>query len=262
MISGLLRGTLGEILAPSPPASTQKKRVSEDPAAGKNEPTGQENPSLASRPQNDEDTTGGMQGSPCHDPTTAPHEPRAASSFSPVQPPPAMGEDLTSKMNSLTIKGSIQTATAGMPPPLPPGPAAWTPPPPESTPPSASSSIPGPTSRATNLLPAFSTPSKQTPGPKTGGSAARRRYTISPMLTGTPKTLEPALRDRVVQVGSEGGREGGGEGQRKEALASLALFGFIVRSMPCDGPRTGPPWGLNPCPALSPRRRRWTRRPA
>jgi len=214
MISGLLRGTLGEILAPSPPASTQKKRVSEDPAAEKNEPTGQENPSLASRPQKDEDTTRGTQGSPCHDPTTAPHEPRAASSLSPVQPPPTMGEDLTSKMKSLTIKGSIQTAAARMPPPLPPGPAALTPPPPESTPPSGSSSIPGPTSRATNLLSVFSTPSKQTPGPKTGGSAARRRYTISPMLTGTPKALEPALRDRVVQVGREGGREGGGTEER------------------------------------------------
>jgi len=250
MFSSLLSGTLGEILAPSPSVSAEKKEPSseqEQQEQQQQEASGQ-GAQTYSMPRQEEDAAAraSVNKTLADASTLFPFpevEKRAAPSPSPtgVTPTAAMTDpaatDVTGMLANLSLAdekkeqeqeqqtGRQSAAAVLMPPPPPPSMsnssslASLRPPPPTPgvTPPSSKIENEGEGDRGdsinSNLLPAFATPSKQTPGTGRKGSAARRRYTVSPMLSRTPKKMEPRLGDMVLKVGQEGRREGGKEGE-------------------------------------------------
>jgi len=231
---------LGEILAPSPPASAEKKKrpSSSDLQQEQQEPQEQQ---TYSTPQQEEDAAARasvdktLADASTLFPFTSgslPLPPPGATTITAM--PDTTAADVTGMLASLSLTDEEKerqqqqqrrrqsAAAILMPPPPPPSMSNSsslasinaTPPTQEVTPPNSTTGSGGGGDRGdsinSNLLPAFATPSKQTPSTGRKGSAARRRYTISPMLTRTPKKLEPRLGDKVLKV-----REGGEEGWRK-----------------------------------------------
>ncbi|KAM3568694.1 hypothetical protein VYU27_009192, partial [Nannochloropsis oceanica] len=237
MFSSLLSGTLGEILAPSPSVSAEKKEPSseqEQQEQQQQEASGQ-GAQTYSIPRQEEDAAAraSVNKTLADASTLFPFpevEKRAAPSPSPtgVTPTAAMTDpaatDVTGMLANLSLAdekkeqeqeqqtGRQSAAAVLMPPPPPPSMsnssslASLRPPPPTPgvTPPSSKIENEGEGDRGdsinSNLLPAFATPSKQTPGTGRKGSAARRRYTVSPMLSRTPKKMEPRLGDMVLKA--------------------------------------------------------------
>jgi len=246
MFASLLRGSLGEILAPS--AEKQKKPSSasseqqEQEQQEQQEASGQEQQTY-STPQQEQDAAARASVEKTladastlfpftgtEDKASPPSLPSGATTT--VTMADTSAADMTGMLASLSLADEEKerqqqqqrrrqsAAAILMPPPPPPSMSNSssltsihaTPPTEEVTPPNSTTGRGD--SINSNLLPAFATPSKQTPGTGRKGSAARRRYTISPMLTRTPKKLEPRLGDMVLKVervGMEGRGWMGGE---------------------------------------------------
>ena len=240
MFTSLLSGTIGEILAPSPSVSAEKKRPppeQEQQEQQQQEASGQDEQTYTTPQQEEDEAARASVNKTLADASTLFPFPEIENRAPPPPLPPGVtttaamtdtaAGDVTGMLASLSLaeeekeqeqqqQHRRQSAAAVlMPPPPPPSMsnssflASLRPtlPTPEVTPPSSNTGKEGEGGRGdsinSNLLPAFATPSKQTPGTDRKGSAARRRYTISPMLTRTPKKMEPRLGDMVLKVGRE-----------------------------------------------------------